>query len=131
LPGETSRPTGFRETNSDTAGNTLGCDYVISTVRVGGLDAFKMDIDIPLKYGVDQCVGDTLCAGGIMYGQRNIPQVLAFCRDIREVAKEDCLFLNYANPNAMNTWAAIQHGKVPTLGLPGDGESADAEVIGY
>ena len=94
-----------------------GCDYVISTVRVGGLDAFKLDIDIPLKYGVDQCVGDTLCAGGIMYGQRNIPQVLAFCRDIREVAEPDCLFLNYANPNAMNTWAAIQHGRVPTLGL--------------
>ena len=22
-------------------------------------------------YGGDQCVGDTLCAGGIMYGQRN------------------------------------------------------------
>ncbi len=41
-------------------------DYVICTIRQGGLDAFKLDIDIPLKYGVDQCVGDTICAGGIM-----------------------------------------------------------------
>jgi len=49
-----------------------GADYVINMVRVGGLDAFKLDIDIPLKYGVDQCVGDTLCVGGIMYGQRTI-----------------------------------------------------------
>ncbi|MBV9230220.1 MAG: alpha-glucosidase/alpha-galactosidase, partial [Chloroflexi bacterium] len=36
-------------------------DYVISMIRQGGLDAFQKDIDIPLKYGVYQCVGDTLC----------------------------------------------------------------------
>jgi alpha-galactosidase len=94
-----------------------GADFVINTTRIGGLDAFKLDVDIPLKYGVDQCVGDTLCTGGIMYGQRNIPQILAFCKDIREVGAQDCLFLNYANPNAMNTWAAIEYGGVPTLGL--------------
>lgn len=94
-----------------------GADYVLNTTRIGGLDAFQLDVDIPLKYGVDQCVGDTLCAGGIMYGQRNIPQVLAFCKDIREVAKSGALFLNYANPMAMNTWAALQYGDVDTLGL--------------
>ena len=92
-------------------------DYVMSCVRIGGLRAFKTDIDIPLKYGVDQCVGDTLCAGGILYGQRNIPAVLDFCKDMREVSKKDVLFLNYANPNAMNTWAAIQHGGINTIGL--------------
>ena len=94
-----------------------GADYVISLVRIGGLEAFKLDIEIPLKYGVDQCVGDTLCAGGIMYGQRNIPQILAFCEDIREVAKPGALFLNYANPNAMNTWAANKYSGVETIGL--------------
>ena len=94
-----------------------GARYVVSCVRIGGLEAFKSDIDIPLKYGVDQCVGDTLCAGGIMYGQRNIAFMMDLCRDIREVAGEDVLLLNYANPNAMNTWAAIHHGGVNALGL--------------
>jgi alpha-galactosidase len=94
-----------------------GADFVVNTTRIGGLDAFAMDVDIPLKYGIDQCVGDTLCAGGIMYGQRNIPAVLDFCKDIREVAAPNCLFLNYANPNAMNTWAANTYGGVRTLGL--------------
>ncbi|MBI4928850.1 MAG: alpha-glucosidase/alpha-galactosidase, partial [Anaerolineae bacterium] len=88
-----------------------------NTTRIGGLEAFALDVDIPLKYGVDQCVGDTLCAGGIMYGQRNIPQILDFCKDIREVSAPDALFLNYANPNAMNTWAANLYGKVNTIGL--------------
>ncbi|MFW6132696.1 MAG: alpha-glucosidase/alpha-galactosidase [Planctomycetota bacterium] len=94
-----------------------GADYVVNCTRIGGLEAFRQDIEIPLKYGIDQCVGDTLCVGGILYGQRNIPCVLDFCRDIREVAAGDALFLNYANPNAMNTWAANAYGEVPTIGL--------------
>ena len=67
-------------------------DYVICMIRQGGLDAFQLDIDVPLRYGVDQCVGDTICAGGIMYGQRTIPALLGICQDIREVAKPDALF---------------------------------------
>src|SRR5690348_17238696 len=80
-------------------------DYVICMIRQGGLEAFQTDIDIPLMYGIDQCVGDTLCAGGIMYAQRTIAALLDFCKDIREVAKPGALFLNYSNPMAMNTWA--------------------------
>ena len=110
-----------------------GARYVISCVRVGGLDAYADDIRIPLKYGVDQCVGDTICAGGILYGQRNIPVILDFCRDIRELAEPGAKFLNYANPMAMNTWAAIEYGKVDTIGLcHGVQHGADqiAEVLG-
>ena len=94
-----------------------GARYVMSVVRVGGLEAFETDIDIPLKYGVDQCVGDTLSIGGVMYGQRNIPVILDFCKDIREVAEPGARFLNYANPMAMNTWAANMYGGVETIGL--------------
>ncbi|MBU1174717.1 MAG: alpha-glucosidase/alpha-galactosidase [Alphaproteobacteria bacterium] len=94
-----------------------GARYVMSVVRVGGLEGFKADIDIPLKYGVDQCVGDTLCAGGIMYGQRNIPVILDFCKNIREVSETGARLLNYANPMAMNTWAANTYGGVETIGL--------------
>ncbi len=94
-----------------------GANYVINCVRIGGLEAFALDVEIPLRYGIDQCVGDTLCAGGIMYGQRGIPACLDFCRDIREVAAPGCILLNYANPNAMITWACNQYGGVPTIGL--------------
>jgi len=87
-----------------------GANYVFCVVRVGGLEAFQLDIDIPLKYGVDQCVGDTLCAGGIMYAQRTIPVMLEFCRDVAEVAAPGCLFLSHVNPMAMNTWACNKYG---------------------
>jgi len=92
-------------------------DYVICTIRQGRLEAFQLDIDIPLKYGVDQCVGDTLCAGGIMYGQRTMIELLDHCKDIRQVAKPGVILLNYANPMAMNTWACNKYGGVKTIGL--------------
>ncbi len=95
-----------------------GADYVISVVRVGGLAAFATDVEIPLKYGVDQCVGDTLCAGGILYAQRNIPVIVDLCRDIRAHAAPGALFMNYANPMAMNCWAVARAGGgVRTVGL--------------
>jgi len=91
--------------------------YVINCVRVGMLEAYASDVEIPLKYGVDQCVGDTLCIGGIMYAQRGIPILLDFCKDIREVAQPGCILLSYSNPNAMLTWVCNQYGKVKTYGL--------------
>ena len=77
LPAEVTASLDRREALRD-------ADYVICCARIGGLEAFKTDIEIPLKYGVDQCVGDTLAPGGIMYGQRTIHAMLEFCRDIRE-----------------------------------------------
>lgn len=111
-----------------------GARYVIVCFRIGMLEAFETDIDIPLKYGVDQCVGDTLCAGGIMYGQRGIAEMLAVCRDILEVAEPGCLMLNYANPNAIMTWAANKYGGVRTIGLchgVQGGHRQLAEALGY
>ena len=110
-----------------------GARYVFCTVRVGGIEAFGTDIDVPLRYGIDQCVGDTLSAGGVMYGQRGIPVILGICRDIREVAESGCRLFNYANPMAMLTWAANDHGGVETIGLchgVQGGHRQIAEVLG-
>ena len=94
-----------------------GARYIMNCVRIGGLEAFADDIRIPLKYGVDQCVGDTICAGGLLYAQRGIVAMMEFCKDIREVSEPDALLLNYANPMAMMTWAVLEHGGVRTVGL--------------
>lgn len=93
-----------------------GADYVISTVRVGGLEAFAHDVEIPLKYGVDQCVGDTLGPGGIFYALRTIPVLLDVAKDMRELCP-NALLLNYSNPMAMNTWALRRAGGVRVVGL--------------
>ena len=111
-----------------------GAKYVINSVRIGMLEAFEMDVNIPLKYGVDQCVGDTLCAGGVLYGQRSAHAALEFCRDIEEVAAPGCILLNYANPNAMVTWMCNKYSSVKTIGLchgVQGGHRQIAEALGY
>ncbi|MCL2426796.1 MAG: alpha-glucosidase/alpha-galactosidase [Oscillospiraceae bacterium] len=111
-----------------------GAKYVVCCMRHGMLEAFDMDVSIPLKYGIDQCVGDTLCAGGIMYGQRGVAEILSICKDIREVSAPGALMLNYANPNAMITWAANKYGGVQTIGLchgVQGGHRQIAEALGY
>jgi len=93
-----------------------GADYVFCMARVGGLEAFKHDVEIPLKYGVDQCVGDTLGPGGVFFALRTIPVLLGIAKDMREVAP-GALLLNYSNPMAMNTWAVRRAGGVKVVGL--------------
>ncbi|HOS92078.1 MAG TPA: alpha-glucosidase/alpha-galactosidase [Armatimonadota bacterium] len=91
-------------------------DFVFSFVRVGGLEAFAHDIEIPLKYGVDQCVGDTLGPGGIFYALRTIPVLVGIAKDMEDVCPR-ALLLNYSNPMAMNCWGVRRASKTPMVGL--------------
>ena len=90
--------------------------YVITTFQQGGLDAYDMDIEIPRKYGVEQCVGDTLGPGGVFRGLRTIPVLLDLCDDMDELAP-DALLLNYVNPMAINCWAVADGTGRPHVGL--------------
>src|SRR5215467_242018 len=42
-----------------------GANYVIVTFQVGGIEAYRTDVEIPRSYGLDQPVGDTLGPGGV------------------------------------------------------------------
>src|SRR5688572_21749070 len=60
------------EADQDRAEALDGADCVISTLRVGGMDDTALDIEIPLKYGLYEAVGDTYGPGGVIYGQCHI-----------------------------------------------------------
>lgn len=93
-----------------------GANYVITTFQQGGLDAYALDIDIPRKYGVEQCVGDTLGPGGVFRGLRTIPVLWDLCDDMDDLAP-DALLINYVNPMAINCWAFDAYGGRPHVGL--------------
>jgi alpha-galactosidase len=91
-------------------------DYVITTIHVGGLEAYEKDIKIPMKYGVDQNIGDTLGPGGVFRAARNIPILVEIGRDIERICP-DAWWLQYSNPMAMNIWAVRR--AVPKVKLVG------------
>ena len=93
-----------------------GSDYVITTFQQGGLDAYKLDIEIPQQYGVEQCVGDTLGPGGVFRALRTIPVLIDISSEIDQFAP-DALLLNYVNPMAANCWAIAASTGLPHVGL--------------
>ncbi len=92
-------------------------DFVIITIQVGGLDAYKLDIEIPKKYGVGQCVGDTLGPGGVFRGLRTIPVLLDIAREMDELCRPEALLINYSNPMSINCWAFAKGSGRPHVGL--------------
>ena len=93
-----------------------GAKYVVIMIQVGGVDAFKVDYEIPLKYGVDQCIGDSLGPGGIFRALRTIPVLADITNDMNRICP-DAIMLNYANPMGANCSALAQVSKVQFIGL--------------
>jgi alpha-galactosidase len=91
-------------------------DYVVTTFQQGGLEAYRLDIATPQRYGIEQCVGDTLGPGGVFRALRTIPVLLDLCREMDELAPE-ALLLNYVNPMAANCWAVSAATGRPLVGL--------------
>lgn len=93
-----------------------GADGVVCTVFNGGLDISKLEIDIPLQFGVDMNIGDTRSVSGIFRALRNIPLLLDICADI-ETYCPNAIFLNYTNPMSMLCKAMQTYTKVKVTGL--------------
>ena len=75
-------------------------DGVLITILQGGVDVWRHDIEIPEKYGVDICVGDTRGPSGIFRFLRTAPVMLDIIRDCEKVCP-NAIILNYTNPMAM------------------------------
>ena len=91
-------------------------DGVLITVAVGGIDSAHTDIEIPMKYGVDICVGDTRGPSGIFRMLRTLPLLLKLCADISELAPK-AIVLNYTNPMAMLCRALQEKTDLQITGL--------------
>jgi len=100
---------------TDQATAISGADYVVTVFQVGGLRATELDYEIPMRYGVDQCIGDTLGPGGVFRALRVIPVARSVAADMSRLAP-DALLLNYVNPMAMVCWALGSTG-VRSVGL--------------
>jgi len=92
-------------------------DFVVVMIQVGGVEAFGVDYKIPLKYGVDQCIGDSLGPGGVFRGLRTIPVLADIARDMEQLAKAGAILLQYANPMAANCLALGEASNVSFAGL--------------
>lgn len=81
-----------------------GANYVITIFRSGTIRHQELEYEIPMKYGIDQVVSDTLGPGGIFRGLRTLKDLF----EVLDVMEQECpgaYLLNYVNPMSMNTIA--------------------------
>ncbi|GAC1506009.1 MAG: alpha-glucosidase/alpha-galactosidase [Candidatus Dormibacteraceae bacterium] len=93
-----------------------GSDYVISSIEVAGLEHVRADYEIPMRYGVDQCIGDTIGPGGIFKALRTGPVWLSIVADIARLAPR-AIVINYSNPMSILTLTAARSSDLDVVGL--------------
>jgi alpha-galactosidase len=93
-----------------------GSDYIVNCIEVSGVDCVRFDNDIPAKYGIDQCIGDTIGPGGLFKALRTIPVFIEVLKDAERLCP-DAIVLNYTNPMNMMCLAAARTSSMKVVGL--------------
>jgi alpha-galactosidase len=107
-----------------------GCDYAINTIEVAGLRNVRPDYEIPLRYGVDQCIGDTIGPGGVFKMLRTGPTWLEILRDLERLCP-GVVVMNYTNPMSALTLLALRATRLPVVGLCHSVQGTSRQLANY
>lgn len=105
-------------------------DFVIATFQIGGMEAYRYDYEIPMKYGVDQCLGQCVGPGGVFRGMRSIPVLTDIMHDMEELCPE-ALLLNYVNPMAACCIGMSKSSNIKFVGLCHGVQTTMDLIAGY
>ena len=89
-------------------------DYVITSIRVGGINARVKDETIALAHGL---VGqETVGAGGFACAMRNLAAMLDYAKVIQRVAPRATV-INFTNPVGIISQGLLNHSQINPLGV--------------
>lgn len=104
------------EATLDRAEALRGADVVLVTILSHGVEAWRHDIEIPKKYGVDTNIGDTRGPSGIFRALRTIPVMVDIARDMERLCP-NATMLNYTNPMVLVCRAMQRETSIRLTGL--------------
>lgn len=107
-----------------------GSDFVVNSIEVAGLANVRHDYDIPMSYGVDQCIGDTIGPGGVFKFLRTGPAWLDVVRDVQALAPR-AVVLNYTNPMSALTLLALRETSLQVVGLCHSVQGTSRQLASY
>ena len=99
---------------STAEGAIEGADYIISSIRVGGIDARVKDETIALAHGL---VGqETVGAGGFACAMRNLAAMLDYAKLIERVTPRATV-INFTNPVGIISQGLLNHSGINVIGV--------------
>ena len=109
-----------------------GAGFVVSSICVERCALWKLDFEIPRKYGIRHTIGENGGPGGLFFTLRTLPMVMDILRDMEECCP-DAYFLNFSNPESRIILAAGRYSKINAVGLCHGifmGHSQVAQIMG-
>lgn len=91
-----------------------GADFVLNSIRAGGMSARARDERIAIEHGL--AGQETTGPGGAAMALRTLPVTLAQAKVVERVAP-GAWFINFTNPAGLITQALTQHTKLKVIGI--------------
>jgi len=93
-----------------------GCEFAVVSVAVEREKRWRMDYEIPLRYGIKQPLAENAGPGGLAHALRNIPILMAIARDMESLCP-GALMVNFTNPVPRLCRAVSRYTGVSVVGL--------------
>ncbi len=93
-----------------------GAEFVINSTAIDRNRLWKLDFEVPRKFGIRHTLGENGGPGGLFFTLRTLPVVFDFVREM-ELRCPQALFINFSNPESRIVLALGQYSKIRTIGL--------------
>ena len=93
-----------------------GAGFVVNATAIDRNRLWKLDWEVPRKYGIRHTLGENGGPGGLMFTLRTLPLVFDIVREMQDVCPQ-ALFINFSNPENRIIHALGKYSQTRALGL--------------
>jgi len=93
-----------------------GAGFVVNSIAIDRNRLWKLDFEIPRKYGIRHTLGENGGPGGVFFTLRTIPLIMDIVRDMERLCPE-AYFINFTNPESRLVLALGMYSKIRSVGL--------------
>lgn len=108
---------GFKiEATADWRAALDGAEFVVHSTAIDRNRLWKLDFEIPRKYGIRHTLGENGGPGGLFFTLRTLPMVFDFVREMERRCPR-ATFINFSNPESRIILALGQYSSIRSVGL--------------
>ncbi len=104
------------ESTTDWRSALDGAAFIIHSTVIDRNRLWKLDWEVPRKYGIRHTLGENGGPGGLFFTLRTLPVVFDFVREMERRCPQ-ALFINFSNPESRIVLALGQYSRIRTVGL--------------
>ncbi len=93
-----------------------GAEFVINSTAIDRNRLWKLDFEVPRKFGIRHTLGENGGPGALFFTLRTLPIVFDFVREMEQRCPQ-ALFINFSNPESRIVSALGRYTKIRSIGL--------------